>query len=158
MSAQLWTVAPLMALAMSQFDLPPPEPIDAETGSEISLPLTESDAQQISLERIIIVRIPRFEVQSEAVRSKGNRELKSVDCIAADTVKGVKPTQIDTLDLLTTKGHYRAVMPQGCDARQFYSGFYMEKPRDGRLCTNRDELHSRSGMTCEIEAMHEVAR
>lgn len=44
-----------------------------------------------------------------------------------------------------------ADLEKACSARDFYSGFYVDKPHaDGRLCADRDRVLSRSGARCEI--------
>ena len=44
-----------------------------------------------------------------------------------------------------------ADLEKACSARDFYSGFYVDKPNsDGRLCADRDRILARSGARCEI--------
>ena len=47
-------------------------------------------------------------------------------------------------------------LEKSCRARDFYSGFYVEKSKDGRLCVDRDKLQSRTGARCEVEAMRQL--
>ena len=47
-------------------------------------------------------------------------------------------------------------LERACRARDFYSGFYIERSEDGQLCVGRDELQSRSGAKCEVERMREL--
>jgi hypothetical protein len=43
-----------------------------------------------------------------------------------------------------------------CRARDFYSGFYVERHKDGRLCADRDRLQSRTGVKCEVERLNQL--
>ena len=47
-------------------------------------------------------------------------------------------------------------LEKSCRARDFYSGFYVERNKDGRLCVDRDKVQSRTGMRCEVEAMRQL--
>ncbi|MEM7779211.1 MAG: hypothetical protein AAF697_02330 [Pseudomonadota bacterium] len=47
-------------------------------------------------------------------------------------------------------------LERACRARDFYSGFYVERNEDGQLCVARDLLQSRSGVKCEIERMRQL--
>jgi hypothetical protein len=47
-------------------------------------------------------------------------------------------------------------LEKSCRARDFYSGFYVERRKDGRLCVDRDELQSRTGARCEVESMRRL--
>jgi hypothetical protein len=46
-----------------------------------------------------------------------------------------------------------AQLERSCRAREFYSGFYLSRSRDGRLCIDRDTLLSRSGASCTLSKM-----
>ena len=46
-----------------------------------------------------------------------------------------------------------AHLDKACQSRDFYSGFYVERPGDGQLCVNRDKLQSRSGANCKIHKL-----
>ncbi|MEH6660794.1 MAG: hypothetical protein V7679_04010, partial [Parasphingorhabdus sp.] len=50
----------------------------------------------------------------------------------------------------------RAQLEDTCQARSFYSGFYVEKTKDGKICAGRDILHSRTGAKCEIDRLREL--
>jgi hypothetical protein len=71
-------------------------------------------------------------------------------CLPASDMLGMRVSSQRSLDLLTGDGWYRAFLEEGCDARQFYSGFYVRKADNGLFCSDREELHARSGMTCRV--------
>jgi hypothetical protein len=65
---------------------------------------------------------------------------------------GSRPGPDRSLDLLTRDGILiRAYLGDGCLAREFYAGAYMERSYDGKLCVNRDLLHARTGAKCDID-------
>jgi hypothetical protein len=49
-----------------------------------------------------------------------------------------------------------AALEKACSARDFYSGFYVERAEDGKLCVERDVLRARTGVTCEIDRLYEL--
>jgi hypothetical protein len=51
---------------------------------------------------------------------------------------------------------YRARLEKGCDSIGFYSGFYVEPDEDGSLCSGRDELQARSGLSCAIDSFRRL--
>jgi hypothetical protein len=51
-----------------------------------------------------------------------------------------------------------ARLDRSCQARDFYSGFYIENPRDGKLCVGRDVLQARSGARCSVGNLARLIR
>jgi hypothetical protein len=49
-----------------------------------------------------------------------------------------------------------AELEKACRARDFYSGFYVDRNADGQLCVDRDRLHSRSGSDCSVSRLREL--
>lgn len=49
-----------------------------------------------------------------------------------------------------------AELERACRARDFYSGFYVERSTDGQLCINRDKLQSRSGANCSVKRLRQL--
>lgn len=112
-------------------------------------------AEQIRMEQTVIIRVPSAP-KVKPPKSPKNMQVKYKEtsignCLAARKIAGAKVSGKASLDLLTTDGHQvRAYLDKGCEAREFYSGFYIERPKDGLLCVDREVLHARSGSTCEI--------
>ena len=74
-----------------------------------------------------------------------------------NNILGVQMFSDRFLDLVTQdRRRVRAQLEENCQARSFYSGFYMEKSADGKMCAGRDILHSRTGAKCEIERFREL--
>ena len=125
-----------------------------------------SVARQVRIEQRVVVRIapqpsaarqnlladlpqrpvaPRFE--------EGSKE----KCVALDGIAGVQTGSGNRLVLFLRDRRMISVnLEKACRARDFYSGFYVEKNKDGRLCADRDKLQSRSGARCEVEAMRQL--
>ena len=49
-----------------------------------------------------------------------------------------------------------ATLERACQARDYYSGFYLTRNPDGKLCVNRDTLLSRSGANCKLKQLREL--
>lgn len=47
-------------------------------------------------------------------------------------------------------------LEKGCRARDFYSGFYVERSPDGQICVDRDRLQSRSGANCALTRLRQL--
>lgn len=125
-----------------------------------------SVAQQVRIEQRVVVRItpqplaarqnlladlpqppatPRFE------------EGKKEKCVPLDGIAGVQTGSGNRLVLfLRDQRMFALNLEKSCRARDFYSGFYVEKNKDGRLCVDRDKLQSRSGARCEVDTMRKL--
>lgn len=108
---------------------------------------------QIRNEQRVIIRIPPKPApgdrKSEAVKY---REEKIGKCILMDRLIGSRPGPKESLEILTRDGNViRAYLGDGCLAREFYAGAYVERSADGKLCIDRDLLHARTGAQCEID-------
>lgn len=81
-------------------------------------------------------------------------ERKMGDCIAMSTIAGGQPQRGSRLLLfLRDRRLVAADLEKACSARDFYSGFYVDKPNaDGRLCAERDRILARSGARCQISS------
>ncbi len=120
---------------------------------------------QVRIERRIIIRVPRrrpvtanrlADIQR---RSKPTTyaEKKIGKCLPMGNILGVQMADGRELDLLTRdRKRVRARLEKKCQARSFYSGFYMEKSGDGKICAGRDILHSRTGAKCEIDRFRQL--
>lgn len=132
------------------------------TPRSVSLPVQ----QQVRIERRVIVRIaPQSrrsranlvaDLPSQAPSSK-LVERKTGKCIPVSSIAGVQTSSGNKLflylknrDVLTIK------LEKSCRSRDFYSGFYVEQNKDGKLCVDRDKLHSRSGAKCEVERLRQL--
>jgi len=78
-------------------------------------------------------------------------------CLPASNIAGVQVAGRSRLILfMRDRRMISASLERACRARDFYSGFYLERSSDGRLCVDRDTLLSRNGTNCRITGMHEL--
>ena len=78
-------------------------------------------------------------------------EQKMGKCIAVNSIVAVQTRGANDLVLYTRdRQMISAELEKSCSARDFYSGFYVEPSKDGKLCIKRDKLQSRNGAKCEI--------
>ncbi|ASK89526.1 hypothetical protein [Sphingorhabdus sp. SMR4y] len=120
---------------------------------------------QVRIEKRVIIRVPRrrpaplapmADFSRETVK-KSYREKKIGKCLPMNNILGVQMFADRHLDLITKdRKRIRAELEDKCQARSFYSGFYVEKTDDGKICTGRDILHSRTGAKCEIDRFREL--
>ena len=114
---------------------------------------------QVRVDQRIIIRLPSpasapvaVGAQRQSVAKLQYKEKKIGKCLWVDRLGGSRPGPDRTLDLLTRDGILiRAYLGDGCLAREFYAGAYMERSYDGKLCVDRDLLHARTGAKCAID-------
>ncbi|HKY80916.1 MAG TPA: hypothetical protein VJM09_05520 [Sphingobium sp.] len=117
---------------------------------------------QLAIEQRVIVRVPMVkkgraparivpQVRSEWKERKGPR------CVALRSIRSATIAVGNGIDLLLADNHrYRARLERGCNSMGFYSGFYVEPDDDGSLCSGRDELQARSGLSCAIDSFRRL--
>ena len=114
---------------------------------------------QVRVDQRIIIRLPSpgsapvaVGAQRQSIAKLKYKEKKIGKCLWVDRLGASRPGPDRTLDLLTRDGLLiRAYLGEGCLAREFYAGAYMERSYDGKLCVDRDLLHARTGAKCEID-------
>ena len=123
-------------------------------------------ARQIRIEQRMVVRIAphplghRQELAAQAFEREiasryGERRMSK--CIPLEAIAGVQTGSGNRIVLFLRDTRMVSVsLDKSCRARDFYSGFYVERPKDGRLCIERDQLRARTGATCEIERLREL--
>lgn len=107
---------------------------------------------QMSIQRQSVVRIAPAPAPRQKLPSLEKwKEKDAPKCFAVGSVAGILITKLDSLDMLLRGGKWvRARLEKGCPSTDFYSGFYMKPSADGRLCEDRDVIHSRAGGACAI--------
>ena len=78
-------------------------------------------------------------------------------CLPVSGIAGVQVSDDNRL-LLFMRDHrmVSAALERACRARDFYSGFYLERNGDGQLCVDRDTLLSRSGANCKLTRFRQL--
>lgn len=109
---------------------------------------------QLSVQQRIVVRVPsRAEGGVPAAapmtqwREAGGPRCLQTSQIAAATIGD---RSIDFI--LRDNRRVRARLGQRCQGLHYYRGFYLDRPRDGRICAERDVIRSRMGGQCDIAA------
>ena len=123
-------------------------------------------SHQVRIERRVTVRISpssRVERQSlmaelpQAPRPTRFEECKIGKCVEVNDIAAVQTGSGNRLVLyLRDRRMISAQLQKSCRARDFYSGFYVERNEDGKLCIDRDKLQSRAGANCELERIREL--
>ncbi|MDZ4273529.1 MAG: hypothetical protein U0975_12750 [Erythrobacter sp.] len=124
-------------------------------------------ARQVRIEQRVVVRIaPQGPAARQNLllaqlpqRDLGPRfeERRKEKCVALEGIAGVQTGSGNRLVLFLRDQRMISVnLEKSCRARDFYSGFYVEKNEDGRLCVDRDKLQSRTGARCEVEVMRQL--
>lgn len=150
--------APQCDAASSLAEPPMVNPLSALRNSSI--------ARQVRIEQRVVVRItPRPpSARQNLLADLPQREIAprfeergKEKCVALEGIAGVQTGSGNRLVLFLRDQRMISVnLEKACRARDFYSGFYVEKSKDGRLCVERDKLQSRTGARCEVEAMRQL--
>ncbi|MFC4255432.1 hypothetical protein GRI97_08330 [Altererythrobacter xixiisoli] len=121
---------------------------------------------QVRIEQRVIIRISpsstetRERMMADVPRRPMRESVQEADmgrCVRIDSIAAAHPTQDNRLLLfMHDRRVLTAALDRACSARDFYSGFYVERNQDGQLCSGRDRLQSRSGASCEVEAFHRL--
>lgn len=117
---------------------------------------------QMSIEQRVIIRVPMAKKGRAPARiapqaGREWKERKGPRCIALRSIRSASVVVGHGVDLLLADNHrYRARLERGCNSTGFYSGFYVEPDDDGSLCSGRDELQARSGLSCVIDSFRRL--
>lgn len=106
---------------------------------------------RIPLRPLVSLPMPLPRPVAEWKESRGARCV-SPGQIAAATVNG--PRTVDFI--LRDRTRLRAKLQNNCPALDYYSGFYLKPNADGKVCSDRDAVHARSGGACEIDAFRKL--
>ncbi|WP_311270828.1 hypothetical protein [Sphingobium sp. WCS2017Hpa-17] len=117
---------------------------------------------QLSIQQRVIIRVPMVKKGRAPARIAPDarnawEEKKGPRCVALRSIRGASIVVENGVDLILADEHrYRARLERGCDSTGFYSGFYVEPDADGSLCSGRDELQARSGLSCAIDSFRRL--
>ena len=99
----------------------------------------------------LLAEFPREPVKARLV------ERRMGDCVPIQAIAGVRPGPENRLIFyMRDRTLVSAALAKECNARQFYSGFYVERSDDGRLCVKRDLLQSRAGASCAVSRLRQL--
>jgi len=133
-------------------------PLNALRGSQV--------VRQVRIERRVVVRISpaRGGNANQLLAQLPQRELnaryeerKTDKCLPVSGIAGVQTGSGNRLLLFLRDRRIISVnLEKACRARDFYSGFYVERNKDGNLCIKRDKLQSRTGAKCKVSRMRQL--
>lgn len=142
------------------------EPSPAQSLSPLELWQRSLINRQVRIEQRVIIRIsparqsPRQNLLAELPtrqRTQQFEEKRIGKCLAVEGISGVQTDSGNRLLLFLRDRRIISLnLEKACRARDFYSGFYLERSEDGKLCVDRDRLHSRNGAKCEIDRMRQL--
>ena len=79
------------------------------------------------------------------------------NCLSIAGIAGVEVSNDNRLILyMRDRRVLSAGLERACNARDYYSGFYVERNSDGQICVKRDNLLSRSGATCKLSRIKQL--
>jgi len=147
--------------------VPRPEAVDEITDDRAWVPLPDAAApepgQQVRIERNITIRIsPRFPRQPDFADLPERMPPRVVErrmgsCVPVRGIAGVQVGRDNKLLLFMRDQRVVSLgLEKSCRARDFYSGFYVERPTDGQICVDRDRLQSRSGANCGLTRLRQL--
>jgi hypothetical protein len=125
-------------------------------------------AQQVRIQQRVIIRIAplppaeRDEMLAELPQRGSSYRLEErakTKCVALQDIAWVETGIGSGNRLVLVMRDRRLVsvnLEKSCRARDFYSGFYVDKSKDGRICIDRDQLRSRTGASCDVEAIYQL--
>ena len=117
----------------------------------------------VSIQQRLSIRVPRLPSGRTPVAAAAGRasapppvrwtEKKADKCVPVVDLAAAAVTGGDSVDLLLNGGRrLRARFGSDCPALDFYSGFYVKMPQDGKVCSGRDSIRARSGGECRIKS------
>jgi hypothetical protein len=141
-------------------------PAPVQGVNPLSAMRSQQIARQVRIEQRVVVRIAPAssavrqnmlaELPQRAISSRFE-EAKKEKCVPLEGIAGVQTGSGNRLVLFLRDRRMISVnLEKSCRARDFYSGFYVERRKDGRLCVDRDKLQSRTGVRCEVESMRQL--
>lgn len=161
--------SPVLTSAAPDYDTPPEGPssrAEPRAANPLDAFYRGQTARQVRIEQRVIIRISpqrrssRTPLLAELPQRGLNTRFEEREmerCLPVNRISGVQTGNGNRLLLFMRDQRIISVnLERACRARDFYSGFYVERSEDGQLCADRDELQSRSGAKCDIERMTQL--
>ncbi|MBA3055701.1 MAG: hypothetical protein FP826_12400 [Sphingomonadales bacterium] len=133
-------------------------------------------ANQVRIEQRIIIRIAPATASRQGVvpperdlrrslfsdpRRRGGgshfEERSMPQCVPVGGISGVQPDGHSRLVLFMRDQRIVSTdLGKACNARDFYSGFLVERSTDGMICAGRDKLLARTGSSCALGKLRQL--
>jgi len=150
--------------AQKGFDTLPAGPFDVFRQARDPMPFG-----QVRIEQRMVIRIsPGSAEAREQMMADLRNEDRTVTryeqeklrggCVAISGIAAVQPwaEQNRLLLFMRDRRVLSASLERACNARDYYSGFYIERNDDGQLCAKRDLLQSRAGASCKVAQLNRL--
>ena len=144
----------------------PSDPVQWPSFEIIAESFRTEPANQVRIEQHTTIRIvprqppPRATMLMDLPRGElppRLTERNAGKCLPAGGIAGVQVDRSDRLILfMRDRRVMTAQLERACRARDFYSGFYVDRSSDGRICVDRDTLQSRSGTNCKLTRIRQL--
>lgn len=155
-----------LALPM-EAGLPVFDALDATIFQQISQSFQAPGQNQVRIEQRMTIRIapaPAAPPQANMLMDLPQRPLpprmteRDIGrCLPMNGIAGVQVGQGNRLILfMRDRRVVSAALERSCSARDYYSGFYVERSTDGQICVRRDSLMSRSGANCKLSQLRQL--
>jgi len=156
---------------VERYASPPADPVQTSFQEDspfrlVAEALRDLEANQVRIEQRMTIRVsPRSQtVRPNMLMNFPGRvaaprlvERKMGKCLKVENIAGVQPNGGNRLLLfLRDQRLVGAELERSCRARDFYSGFYLTRNDDGKLCIDRDTLLSRSGANCKLSRIRQL--
>lgn len=84
-------------------------------------------------------------------------ERRMSQCVPVGAIEAVQPDGPSRLLLfMRDQRIVSAALEKGCNARDYYSGFLIDRTSDGQICAARDKLQSRTGASCTMDKLRQL--
>ena len=107
---------------------------------------------QLTVQERIIIRVPSRPRAGAAAASPVTqwRETGAPRCLQAGQIAAANIGDRSIDFIMRDNSRVRARLGRRCEGLNYYRGFYLDQPRDGRICAERDVIRSRMGGQCDI--------
>lgn len=112
---------------------------------------------QMSFRETVVIRVPLAPPPPPPTARLRPQLRDGPKCLPMNEMAGAAFSTNDAVDLIMRNGaRYRAELENDCQSMEFYSGFYLDRTRDGRICSGRDTFRSRVGGQCSITRLRSL--
>lgn len=142
----------VIALALVAF-------LSSSTGTSGGQGVATTTVEQVTVTQSVMIRVPARRSHRANQRARTDpppmpvfRDRKGPRCIEAGAIAAAAIAAPDSVDFILRGGQrVRARLEDECPALDYYSGFYVKPPGDGKICANRDSIRTRSGGDCQVD-------
>ncbi len=160
--------APASGLGLpAEAAFPDSDPLEATIFQQIAQSFQAPGQNQVRIEQRMTIRIaprPAPPPQANMLMDLPQRPLPPRmaerdmgRCLPIAGIAGVQVGQDNRLILfMRDRRVVSAALERTCRARDYYSGFYVDRNTDGQICVRRDSLLSRSGANCKLSRLRQL--